>query len=95
MGDYLQWFAAGATIIGALVSIVRPDNTVCPVSLPANERALFCLVLGAVQACLHALSTGTSWVDAVGIALASCATAIAVHGDTLLDPKKGDGTMHE
>lgn len=74
------WFAAGAVLVGAFVSIFRPDNQACPVNLSPGARSLLTAGLGVVQATLQAVYGGASWPDAIITALASATAVMAVHG---------------
>lgn len=81
----VEYFAAGAVIIGALVSLTKPENTLLTGSLSPKGRMLLALALGALQACLQAAATGTPILEAAGIAAASVITALVSHGTSVGD----------
>lgn len=79
--NLLHWYAAGAILIGAIVSIFRPDNTACPISLPASTRSLIALIGGAAQTALMSIGQdGTPVMTALITAALSVLTALAAHG---------------
>lgn len=71
----LTWFASGAILIGAFVSIFRPDNTAFPLQLDTKTRAAIALTLGALQALCQGLYTGVAWQEAAATAAATVLTA--------------------
>jgi hypothetical protein len=78
--NIVAWFTFSAVVIGAVVSVLRPDNTALPFSVPPATRATIALVLGALQACLMALVSGTPWTTAVSTALVSVIVGFGAHG---------------
>jgi hypothetical protein len=80
--EVLNWFAAGATLTGAFVSIFKPDNPACPVNLSPQGRTIVCVVLGALQAGLQSVYGGANPITAILTAVASVATVLALHGKT-------------
>ncbi len=79
------WFAAGATLIGAFVSIFRPDNGACPINLAPRGRILLTLALATAQGFLQAMVGGDTWQSALLSSIASFVTVLGAHGHTLGD----------
>lgn len=85
--ELLSWFGASAVVIGSLISIFKPDNTVCPLDLPAKYRVMICVVLGGVQMTLQSLYSGSTWQQSVITSVASVITALLANGSSSLDVK--------
>lgn len=83
------WATFSAVIIGAILSVVRPDNKALPFSISPAKRAMLAAALGAVQACLMAVASGTPWMQAVGTAIVSVVAAFAAHGAPRVIPVAG------
>lgn len=90
--ELLHWFAAGGLLIGALLSIFTPENTMCPIDLPPRTRAAIAVVLGALQAMLHSMTTGVPWYNAVMTAVATIVVALCATGTSALDHHTADNT---
>lgn len=83
----LAWFAAGATLIGAIVSIFRPDNTACPISLSPGARAMMVGALVVLQTGCQSIFTGTPWTQVLVTSLATLVAVLIRHGSTAGDAK--------
>lgn len=81
----LGWFAASSTIIGAVVSIFRPDNGACPINLAPRGRLALTIGLTAAQGFLQTMVGGDDWVTAAVTSLAALVAVMGAHGHTLGD----------
>lgn len=79
-GTAIQWFAAAAVLIGAVASIFRPDNKLCPVNLTPAVRGALVLVLGALAAGCQSMVGGATWQEAVSTMVAACLAGWTWHG---------------
>lgn len=82
------WFAAGAVLIGAFVSIFSPANTLCPVNLSPSQRAYIAGALGAAQAALQAIVGGQPIGQAIATAGLTVIAVIFNHGQSTADTKE-------
>lgn len=76
----VAWFSFCAILIGAVISVLRPDNKALPFGISPTKRATVALVLGAVQTFLMTVVGGTPWTQAGATAVASVVVAFAAHG---------------
>lgn len=78
----LAWFAASSTLIGAFVSIFRPDNGMCPINLAPRGRVILTAVLTLGQGFLQDMVGGDDWQTAALTSLATLVTILGAHGRT-------------
>ena|SRR6516225_944085 len=81
----LAWFAASSTLIGAFISIFRPDNGMCPINLAPRGRVALTVALTVGQGFLQSMVGGADWQTALLTSLAALVTVLGAHGKTLGD----------